>query len=147
VVHQIADRLTVAASIQDLNSKFTWDTSPLYGQSGATTTYSIPTIIRFGGAYALGDSSGLITADLEQSSAKTTTLRLGAEFALVDGLTLRGGLSGLDFANRYAYEVRPSLGLTVREPIGRIVPIIHFALVFEPLGLGMTQILSVGFSF
>ncbi len=50
---------SIGASIADISSNYRWDTTPIYGQQGATTIDRMPIALRFGAAWQQENTFGL----------------------------------------------------------------------------------------
>jgi len=146
-VYQINDALSVAAVIQNLFAKYTWDSTPLYNESGQVVTDPFPVFFHAGAAYHVPGSGATVTADIEQSNVSTTITRIGGEYAFNDWFALRAGIDGYDVVNRLSDQVHPSFGLTVTQNIGSFIPSFEYAAYFEPVAGGLTHVLSLGFQF
>ncbi len=123
--------VTLAITVRDLSSKYSWDTSDLYGQNGQTSTDRFPLLYSGGVAYDLPDSLGLVTAEIEASNASSLIMRAGAEVNLVPELTVRAGIDRLDLKDE-GNGVKPTFGFTARKSLGSWTPAITYAFVIEP---------------
>ena len=91
---KITENIALAGAWQDLNSKYKWDTKPLYDLNGKTTTDPFPNLRRIGITYRLA-SKLLFSVDFENSSVKTNIFRAGTEYEIIQDFTVRGGLDRL----------------------------------------------------
>jgi hypothetical protein len=117
----VSERLTIGATVRDVNSTYHWDTAELYGQSGNTTRDRFPLLYTAGAAYLLPDSLGLLAVDLEASNQRTLTLRL----------SLRAGVDRIDLKEK-GNGIRPTFGFTLRKSFDTWVPALQYAYVHEP---------------
>src|ERR1051326_1655653 len=128
---RITDQLSGGAVLQDINSKYKWDTKAIYGPSQAKTTEDkFPTLRRIGLAFSLPTHTGVLTAECENSSQGTTILRFGAEYARGEAFTVRGGLDRLDFSDD-ATGAKPTFGFSVKNSFNGWMPELNYAFVFE----------------
>jgi hypothetical protein len=127
---RLTDDLTLGAAVIDLNSKYKWDTKQIYFENGRTTEDKFPNLRRVGLAYALLDTTAILTAEYENSSAGTNLFRFGAEFAVTGNFTVRGGLDRLELGDE-ATGAKPSFGFTVLQPLDGWTPAVHYAFVIE----------------
>lgn len=141
----LSDRFTVAATVRDVMSKYKWDTSTLYGQSGNSTVDKFPTLNILGVSYAIGDKLGIVTAEVESSNKSTTIVRVGAEVNIVDALTVRAGMNNWDLDNRK--QAAPTFGFTLRTTMGTWKPAVHYAYVIEPYNYYAMHIISLSAGF
>jgi hypothetical protein len=149
----IGDRLTVGATVRDINSKYKWDTGTLYGQSGNTTSDDFPLLYTIGGSYQLPDTIGIISLDIEGSNTSTLVARAGVEVSLIPEVSIRGGVDRIDLREK-GNGIRPVAGFTFRKALDSPLPLVspdmvavNYAYVFEPFassGIHMIS-LSVGF--
>jgi hypothetical protein len=144
--YPVTQDVTVAVTVRDLNSKYSWDTSDLYGQNGQTNTDRFPLLYTGAVAYALPDSLGLVAAELEASSASSMIMRLGAEVALVPELTVRAGVDRIDLKDE-GNGVKPTFGLTARRSLGSWTPSITYAFVIEPFAPAGMHVISLAILF
>lgn len=129
--YPVTPDVTIAATVRDLNSKYTWDTSDLYGQNGQASTDRFPLLYTGAASYALPDSMGVFAAEIEASNASSLIVRAGAEVNLVPELTVRAGIDRIDLKDK-GNGVKPTFGLTARKSLGSWTPAITYAFVIEP---------------
>jgi len=122
--------LTIGAVVQDINSKYKWNTTSIYGTSGNETDDNFPNLRRIGVAYRFAGGSGLISGEFENSSQSTNLFRGGVEYTFVEYLTVRGGINRID-PGTDATGVEPSFGFTVKNSLNGWTPEISYAYVFE----------------
>jgi len=128
---KFTDQLSGGAVLQDVTSKYKWDTKAIYGPSEARTTEDkFPTLRRIALAYSLPTHLGILTAECENSSEGTTILRFGAEYSIVEEFTVRGGLDRLDFSDD-ATGAKPTFGFSVKNSFNGWMPELNYAFVFE----------------
>jgi hypothetical protein len=146
IVVLATDDITVGFTVQDIASKYKWDTSPIYGQNGATTTEKFPTLFRGGITYKLPESYGVVSLDFENSSEKTFILRLGGEFFVHEFVSLRGGIDRWNLKDNTA-GAKPSLGFGLTKPFGDWIPKLDYAYVFEPFAPSDMHIITLSVRF
>jgi len=144
--YPVTQDITVAVTVKDLNSKYSWDTSDLYGQNGQTSTDRFPLLYAAGVAYALPDSLGLVAAEIEASNASSLIMRAGAEVNLVPELTLRAGIDRIDLRDE-GNGVKPTFGLTARKAMGTWTPALTYAFVIEPFAPNGMHVISIAILF
>jgi len=148
----VSNVLTVAATIRDINSKYQWDTSELYGQSGNTTKETFPLLYTLGAAYKIpdlfgsDDTNAIMAADIELSDQKTLIGRVGVELPLIPEVSLRAGLDRIDFKEK-GNGVRPSFGFSARQDLGNWTPALHYTFVLEAFSPSPTHIVSLSVIF
>lgn len=141
VAYPITKQLTVGAVYRDFNTKYRWDSSPLYNQSGNSTIEKFPTRQTFAASYRFETMNGLLSAEVERSSLTTTVIRFGGEISPIDALTLRAGLDSWDLKDRTL--AQPSFGFTLRTDYTNWKPSLNYAYVLEPYGLFSMHVISL----
>ena len=130
-LYVVNSNLTLAATISDINSKYKWDTSEVYGTAGNSTTNEFPVLMKIAAAYNITSIDLLATMEIEHSNAETDFLRIGAEYNIFKSFFLRGGIDRVSLSNS-DIPVRPALGFSYfKEYIGLNFGI-DYAFVIEP---------------
>ncbi len=142
---RLSNNLTLGIAVQDISSKYKWDTSNLYGDQGNSTVEPFPLLRKVGLSYAFNDSLGLISFDFENSNKSTNIIRMGGELNLSDQFTVRAGLDHWDL--KVPAQAAPTFGFTVRIGSANFTPIINYAYVIEPYGLFGMHIISLSTRF
>lgn len=140
----LTEDLTLGVVIQDINSKYKWDTSSLYGQQGNTTIEKFPLRRKIGLAYASRPFAAIATGEFEWIGS-VLLARFGLEKELSEGIAVRGGVDQISFNGEI--DAKPSLGFSLQTPIALWNPSVHYAYVFEPYSPGGIHILSIKLSF
>jgi hypothetical protein len=144
--YRINDSFTVGVAVQDINAKYRWDTSALYGQLGNVTSEPFPLLRRVGAAYRLPQGRGVVALDIENNNRGTTILRAGAEIVATEFLTIRGGIDRVQ-TTRNSNGVKPSVGFSLDKALDGVSPSLSYAYVFEPFSPSGINVLSLSFSF
>ncbi len=130
-VYLVNNNLTVSLMISDINSKYKWNTTKLYGQQGLNTVDEFPLLKKIGFAYNF-KKLGLITAvEFENDGANVNFLRFGMEYKIFRTFSIRGGFDKLNLSN-FDYPFRPSLGFSYFYAVSSWKIGIDYAYVFEP---------------
>jgi hypothetical protein len=127
----LGEGIAVGVSVRDINSKYKWDSAPLFGQSGQSPQDRFPLVSTAGVSWFLPDSVLLLSADVEFSNRSTTVIRAGAELPLLPEITLRAGVDRIDLREK-GNGVRPGFGFGLRKSIGTWTPLLDYAYVLEP---------------
>jgi hypothetical protein len=144
LLYPLTDRLTIAAAYRDINSKYKWETSDLYGQFGNSTTENFPARKIAGISYAFPEHSGIVSVEFEQTIRSTSIVRIGAEYYPIENLTIRAGIDGWNLDdNRQAH---PSVGFTVRPGVELWNPSLTYAYIVEPYHLFSIHVISLSVS-
>ena len=138
--------VTVALTARDINSRYKWDTSTLFGQNGQTTEDKFPLLVTGAVSYMLPDSIALVAVELEHSNRSSTIARAGVEVPLVPEFTIRAGVDRMDVSEQ-GNGVRPSFGFTARTALGSWMPAVHYALVLEPFSPSPLHMISLAVAF
>lgn len=145
-IYRINDQFTFAASIVDINSKYKWDTGPVYETDGVVTQDKFPILKKFGVSY-LNKKLGLLAAvELENSNAETNILRAGAEYNIYDDLYIRGGIDQFNL-NNMDWSIRPSAGFSFYKSFGSVVVGVDYAFVLEQYSRADRHIVGLTFNF
>ncbi len=144
-IARLSDNLTLGIAVQDIGSKYKWDTSNLYGDQGNSTIEPFPLLRKIGLSYAFDDNAGLISLDFENSNENTNIIRMGGELPLSEFFTIRAGLDHWDLQD--PAQAAPTFGFTVRTSSAKLTPVINYAYVIEPYGLFGMHILSLSTRF
>jgi hypothetical protein len=136
----LSQQLTLGLVIQDIGSKYKWDTSKLYGLSGNTTTDRFPLRKRIGLSWIPMDYPLILSSEFE-SIGSATFFRFGSEIELYDGIHVRGGIDQI--ALNTDTPAKPSVGLSLQKKLPGWTPSFQYAYVFEPYSPSGIHILSL----
>lgn len=129
VLYVISPDVTISGSMLDLNSKYKWDTSALYGLQGTTTTDYFPTRKRVGICFSPGSHKLILSGEFEVISS-LSFFRVGSELEVLDGLSVRAGIDQISSAG--VVTAKPSFGFSLGKSMGSWEPLINYAYVLEP---------------
>ena len=144
LIYAPTEEWTVGMVLSDINSKYKWDTSQLYGTAGTTTVDRFPLRRELAVSYAPRFLHGVLAGELEWLGSTWRT-RLGAEIYLHERFAVRGGIDQISFSRDIS--AKPSLGLSVRPPITALNPTLDYAYVFEPYSPGGIHLISLSLDF
>ena len=143
---QLTHNLTVGLAIQDIGSKYKWDTSKLYGELlGNSTTELFPLLRKVGISYTMDENQGMISVELENSNKNTNIIRIGTELNLSEEVTIRAGVDHWD--TKQSEQAAPTFGITLRSSFGTLSPALHYAYVIEPYGLFSMHVITLSTRF
>ena len=143
----VTESITLGVAIRDINSRYKWDTSPVYGdQNGKTTEDRFPMLIAVGAAYSLPDSLGLISAEIERSNQASLVARFGVEVPVIPELTVRAGVDRIDVRDG-GNGVKPTFGFTAEKTLADLTPAINYAFFVEPFSSSPTHVISLSLKF
>ena len=145
-LYRINENFNVAMVIADINSKYKWDTSPIYEQEGIISEDKFPNLRKVGVSYRNKEIGILGAIEFENSNAKSNILRAGVEYNIYDQFYIRGGLDQFNVSNT-DWPVKPSLGFSFFQPFGNFVVGVDYAFQIEQYSSADRHIVSVNFNF
>ena len=145
-VYRVNNEFTVSLAIIDINSKYKWDTSPVYEQEGTITEDKFPTLKKIGVSYFNQGIGLLASLEFENSNAETNILRGGIEYNIYNGFYLRGGIDQFNLSNS-DWPVRPSLGFSFYKSFGSLILGVDYAFVIEQYSSSDRHIIGLNFNF
>lgn len=146
ITYFASDHFTIAAAVTDINAKYKWDTSNIYGQDGNSTTDKFPLLKKIGVSYRFDDPSVIAALELESSNGGTNYLRVGAEYNIFEGLFLRSGLDRFNLSNTDT-PVKPAFGFSYLYNTGGFIAGIDYAFVIEPYSPADQHIVGINVNF
>ena len=131
-LYKVTPELSIGGVIQDVSTKYKWDTKAIYDQNGRNTTDKFPQLRRIGVSYAPESKMGIIAVDFENSSEGTNMLKAGVEYnIMMDFFTIRGGVDRVVFDDK-SPGAKPTFGFSANDTFGGWSPSITYAYVIEP---------------
>ena len=146
VIYRASDALTFGLTVKDVNSRYKWDSTPLFSDQGTSTENNFPMLFTGGVAYMLPDSIGILSADIEFSNVRTTFVRVGAEVPVIREVTLRAGIDRIDLKEKGS-GVSPAFGFTISRGLNGWTPSISYVYVVEPFAPTGMHMISLGVNF
>ena len=140
------ENLNFASTITDINTKYKWDTSKIYGTSGNSTINKFPLLMKIAAAYKFENINLLTSIELEHSNAETDFLRIGAEHLIFEKLFLRAGIDRISLGN-FDIPMRPSFGFSYSSAFSGMRIGIDYAFVLEPYSSHDQHIIGVNVLF
>ncbi len=167
---EVRKNLFVAASLDNILSRFEWDSSDVLGSSGQKTTDDFPLKLRLGVGYRLLDDKLTLLGEYESrfenvgipipgvdvvggSPRSTTTIeeltlhqssfRVGGEYQMAEILLLRFGVDRIGDGG--GGEVIPSAGFTLKYAVGELGTRFDYTFGKEAFGLGTFHIIGIRF--
>ena len=129
-LYMFNEHLNLSLMISDINSKYKWDSSPLYGQSGTITEDKFPLLKKIGVSYS-EKSIGLIAAvEYENSNGGTNIIRGGAEYNIIDKLFIRAGIDQFNLSNS-DFPAKPAFGFSYFKDFDNITVGVDYAFMVE----------------
>ncbi len=131
---------TLGAVVQDISSKYRWDTTPIYGNSGNSTTDRFPLRRRIAVGYENG-SLGLAAGAEFEYIASVPITRLGANVSLSEHFQIRSGIDQLTWEGNLL--PRLSFGFAFESSYDSWKPGVAYAYLHDPYGSGGMHFISL----
>jgi hypothetical protein len=145
-LYKLNDNFNISLVVADINSKYKWDTSPIYEQEGIVSENKFPNLRKVGVSYRNKEMGILGAVEFENSNAETNILRAGVEYNIYDHFFIRGGLDQFNLSNT-DWSVKPSLGFSFFQPLGNFIVGVDYAFQLEQYSSADRHIVSVNFNF
>jgi len=144
-LYRLNENFNISLVISDINSKYKWDTAPIYEQNGITTEEKFPNLRKIGVSYRNKKIGILGAIEFENSNAQTNILRAGVEYNIYDQFFIRGGVDQFNLDN-LDWPVVPSLGFSYFKAFTGFVVGVEYAYQYEQY-TGGRNIVGVNFNF
>jgi len=144
ILYSLNEELAFGLVVGDINSKYKWDTSILYGREGTTTIEHFPLRRRAAVCYAPTFFRSRFSGEIEWIGS-TWLARGGVEMPLHDNLTIRGGIDQIAFDG--SISSKPSLGFSLQAPVASWKPVLTYGYIIEPYSPGGIHMLSLTVGF
>jgi hypothetical protein len=144
MLYVLNEEWSLGLVVGDINSKYKWDTSTLYGQDGNTSIEHFPLRRRLSFGYSPAFSKSRLSGELEWIGS-TWLSRAGLEIPLHDNLTIRGGIDQIAFDG--TVNSKPSVGFSLQGPVASWKPVLTYGYIFEPYSPGGIHMLSLKLGF
>jgi opacity protein-like surface antigen len=145
-IYRYSDCLSFSFSLRDINAKYKWDTSPIYGQDGANTEDSFPLMKIIGASYNFKSIKLLTSAELEISNADSKVIRLGAEYNLYENLFVRAGVDQIDLGNSDR-PAMPACGLSSSRDVSGVQVGFDYAFQVENYSASSRHVVGLSVNF
>jgi hypothetical protein len=129
-LYRINDMWNLSLMVADINSKYKWDTSPVYEEQGSNIEDKFPVLKKIGLSYRNQQFGLFVSAEVENSNAETNILRLGAEYNLFENLFIRGGIDQFNISNS-DFPAKPALGFSYFKEFGTVIFGVDYAFMIE----------------
>lgn len=129
-LYKINDEFNLSLMISDLNSKYRWDSSPIFSTEGSITEDKFPLLKKIGLSYSNKNIGLIAAAEFESSNAETNILRFGAEYNIFERLFIRAGLDQFNL-NNSDFLPKPAFGFSYSRYFGKIIIGIDYAFMIE----------------
>jgi hypothetical protein len=143
-IYLLSQEITLGAVLQDINAKYKWETSSLYGINGNSTVDRFPMRKRIGISWVPENYFLILSGELE-AIGSSAFARIGSEIEIYDGVHLRGGIDQISWNSDLP--AKPALGLSFQTKLASMMPSFQYAYVFEPYSPSGIHILSLSMRF
>ena len=144
-LYKLNENFNISLVITDINSKYKWDTSPVYEQNGIVSEDKFPNLRKIGVSYRNNKIGILGAIEFENSNAQTNILRAGVEYNIYEQLYLRGGIDQFNLDN-LDWPMVPSLGFSYFKAFTGLVVGVEYAYQYEQY-TGGRNIVGLNFNF
>ena len=145
-LYRVSEYFNVSLVIADINSKYKWDTSPIYEQEGIISEDKFPNLRKIGVSYRNKELGILGAVEFENNDAKSNILRAGVEYNVYDQFYIRGGLDQFNL-NNTDWPIKPALGFSYFQTLSNFVVGVDYAFQIEQYSSADRHIVSVNFNF
>ncbi|MBV6445342.1 MAG: hypothetical protein LC102_03405 [Ignavibacteriales bacterium] len=145
-IYTITPDLAVSLVLSDINSKYDWDSAPIYGQEGGATTNNFPLFKKLGVSYYLKPYNLQLAGEVAFDNYGSSIFRFGAEYGLYEGLFVRGGIDNI-FLNNGDEPIKPSLGFSYSRIVGSLTVGVDYAFQVEQYSTGHRHIIGLNIIF
>ena len=129
-LYKINEHFNLSLMVSDINSKYKWDSSPVYGTDGTTTENKFPFIKKIGLSYSNKESKILLSTEFESSNGGTNIIRAGAEYNIIEKLYFRAGFDQFNLSNS-DWPVKPTAGFSYFKQFGTLIVGVDYAFMIE----------------
>ena len=129
-LYKFNDHWNLSLMISDINSKYKWDSTPLYGQSGTTIDDNFPILKKIGISYTEKNAGLIAAVEFENSNGGTNILRGGVEYNIFDKLYIRAGVDQFNLSNS-DFPAKPAFGFSYFKGFDNIIIGVDYAFMVE----------------
>jgi hypothetical protein len=144
MLYLLTQEVTLAAVVQDINAKYNWNSTNLYGLQGNDFSDKFPLRYRIGITYTPIWFRGLISGEYEYVGTDKI-LRFGSEIEVINSFFIRFGIDQIAFNSDLS--PIPSFGFEFDVPISTWNTSFHYTYVIEPFSPSGFHIISFSLRF
>lgn len=145
-IYRLNENINISLVVADINSKYKWDTSPVYQQEGIVSEDNFPNLRKIGISYRNKELKILGAVEFENSNKETNIIRAGVEYNIYDQFYLRGGIDQFNVSNT-DWPIKPALGFSFFKALGGFILGVDYAFQIEQYSSSDRHIVSVNFNF
>jgi len=140
----LSPEFTLAAVIQDINAKYNWNSTKLYGILGNDFSDRFPLRRHLGISWTPLWYPCIFSCEYE-SVGTESFVRFGAEVKVIEGLQIRGGIDQIALTDEMA--AKPALGMAFQTNATHWSPSFQYTYIFEPYSPSGVHIVSLSLRF
>lgn len=146
-LYKVNDKINIGLSIKDLNSKYQWNTSSVYGsENGTQTIDKFPVLYNLGVSYLLPKNLGVVSLEYEASNKKANIFKAGGEFIFLKDFSVRAGVDRFDLSSKDVIgNSMLMMGVGFQKPLKNFVLGINYSFELEPYTHQPFQVLTAVF--
>jgi opacity protein-like surface antigen len=129
-LYVLNEHINLSLMISDINSKYNWDSTPLYGQSGTITEDKFPLLKKIGVSYSQKKIGLIAAVEYENSNGGTNIIRGGVEYNIIDKLFIRAGVDQFNLSNS-DFPAKPAFGFSYFKDFNNITVGVDYAFMVE----------------
>jgi hypothetical protein len=129
-LYRFNENWNLSLMISDINSKYKWDSSPIYGQSGGNSEDNFPILKKIGLSYSEKNIGLIASVEFENSNGGTNILRGGIEYNIIDKLFIRAGVDQFNLRNS-DFPAKPAFGFSYFKDFNKIIIGVDYAFMVE----------------
>lgn len=126
--------LSLGLVIKDIRSQYTWNSESVW-ERGTSTYDHFPKIFRAGVAYKILSYNLLISADIEKNEKQSAKYHFGAEYIIVNSLSLRAGMD----------HTEPAFGFGYLFKVWKLDAILDYAYIYDEIAPNGEHVFSWAF--
>ncbi len=143
---KVNDKINVGFAVKDINTKYEWNTTEVYGQLGTTTKEKFPNLYNIGVSYLLPKNLGVASLEFELSNQKTYVIKGGVEIKPIEGISFRGGFDRFDFKSDDKFgNSKFSFGVGYQKSLKNFILGLDYSFVMEPYSNSPFQTITAVF--
>ena len=145
-LYKFNDYWNVSLVFSDINSKYQWDTRPVYDQQGLALTDNFSLLKKIGVSYYNPEIKLLAAVEFESSNARSSIIRAGAEYNIYENLFLRAGVDQLNL-RYFDFGVKPAFGFSYSKMFDGVMIGVDYAFMIEQYSPSDRHIVGVNLQF
>lgn len=130
-LYVINDNFTVGLTLSDINTKYKWDTTPLYSTDGLNTTDKFPLRKVLAVNYQATNKTYIVGVEYVSDNMGTSFVRAGGEYIILEKFVVRAGLDNVVFSSN-EIPALPTAGFGYTDDLIGLATTVQYAFIGEP---------------